>query len=63
MSSFLLTPCSNVSTARNTSSEQECSFPAVWTDGEQSSRRRLFRRSGQGLGGSDSEASECVLPQ
>jgi hypothetical protein len=28
---FLLTPSSNVSTARNTSSEQECSFSAVRT--------------------------------
>ena len=28
---FLLTPSSNVTTARNTSSEQECSFSAVRT--------------------------------
>ncbi len=28
---FLLTPCSNVSTASGTSSEQECSFPGVQT--------------------------------
>ena len=28
---FFLTPRSNVSTARNTSSEQECSFSAVRT--------------------------------
>ena len=28
---FLLTPCSNVSTARDTWSEQECTFSAVQT--------------------------------
>src|ERR1700747_505987 len=40
-SCFLLTPCSNVSTARNTPSEQECSLPAERTDGEQNAFRRV----------------------
>ena len=60
-SSFLLTPCSNVSTARDTSAEQECSFPAVRTNG--SSWSKLIKPvSGCAFAHLSNVAQTCKTP-